>query len=450
MAAVALEDIWDAPLTQSPPRATSIPAYQDGGDEAGPSAPRASKRPRSTLFFDSDSEGEAAKRPARRAPPPLVNKSEIDAMFDNLDDEPNVELPAALDIDALRRQEDAKHAKKYPKASPLDVTNGSASTKGKSGADAQAAKEETEKAKRKPLPKLDEARLLSPDGFPALVKQAKNFKPRGKGHEASDLNRLLQVYQFWTHKLYPKMQFRDTVRQVEKLCHSKRMHVALGVWRDEAKGLINGRKPESVGDAEESDAEDSGMNERPLTSQDALMDEGSHSSREPSRPPSSPEPASSDAEQMDDFDIDAVIAEEEERRRKEAAAAQSLPAPLPSVYQPKPNANTNAMEEDDEAMWDELMGDLPDEIVTGSSDMLASNASTSKSQPRPEPDEDEDMWDALREMEAEEAGRKRVKQTPAVEAPPARGCDESGAPDAAVTVISNRPTNEDGWDEMYL
>src|SRR5882762_10081140 len=45
--------------------------------------------------------------------------------------------------------------------------------------------------------------------------------------QTTDLNRLLQVYQFWAHKMYPKTQFKDTVDRVEKLCHSKRMHVRL-------------------------------------------------------------------------------------------------------------------------------------------------------------------------------------------------------------------------------
>ena len=36
---------------------------------------------------------------------------------------------------------------------------------------------------------------------------------------------MLQVYQFWTHKLYPKTRFKETVDRVEKLCHSKRMQV---------------------------------------------------------------------------------------------------------------------------------------------------------------------------------------------------------------------------------
>lgn len=40
-----------------------------------------------------------------------------------------------------------------------------------------------------------------------------------------DLDRVLQIYQFWSHKLYPKTRFKETVDRVEKLCHSKRMQV---------------------------------------------------------------------------------------------------------------------------------------------------------------------------------------------------------------------------------
>ena len=43
--------------------------------------------------------------------------------------------------------------------------------------------------------------------------------------QEKDLQRLLRIYQFWAHEMYPKGQFRDTVGRVEKLCHSKRMAV---------------------------------------------------------------------------------------------------------------------------------------------------------------------------------------------------------------------------------
>jgi len=45
--------------------------------------------------------------------------------------------------------------------------------------------------------------------------------------QATDLDRVLQVYQFWAHKLYPKTRFKETIDRVEKLCHSKRMQVRL-------------------------------------------------------------------------------------------------------------------------------------------------------------------------------------------------------------------------------
>lgn len=44
--------------------------------------------------------------------------------------------------------------------------------------------------------------------------------------QEKDLQRLLRIYQFWAHEMYPKGQFRDTVEKVEKLCHSKRMAVS--------------------------------------------------------------------------------------------------------------------------------------------------------------------------------------------------------------------------------
>jgi hypothetical protein len=48
-------------------------------------------------------------------------------------------------------------------------------------------------------------------------------------HESKveDLTRLMRVYNFWAHRLYPKVKFRDTVVRVEKLCHSKRMHASI-------------------------------------------------------------------------------------------------------------------------------------------------------------------------------------------------------------------------------
>lgn len=246
MTSIALEDIWDAPIALS-----SHPDPYNAQEEVNcdDNAVHLPNRPHSSLFLASDSEDEDVKSPIRQGTRIAIDRPDIAALFDDLDDDPEAnfqELAPSLDIDALRRQADAENAKMLGRTAQAasrrstgEGTNDSADDK--KGKTADMRDKDGGKEKRKPLPKLDEARLLGPDGFPALVKQAKNFKPRGKGHEVrsvqlcsfqvahaiqvSDLNRLLQVYQFWTHKMYPKTQFRGTVQRVEKLCHSKRMHV---------------------------------------------------------------------------------------------------------------------------------------------------------------------------------------------------------------------------------
>ena len=85
--------------------------------------------------------------------------------------------------------------------------------------------------------------LIGDRGFPALIKEAQRFKLKGKGHEvlvyplpvpknfltvlqAADLDRLMDLYQLWAHKMFPKTQFRDTIERVERVCRQKRMQVS--------------------------------------------------------------------------------------------------------------------------------------------------------------------------------------------------------------------------------
>ncbi|KAI0736771.1 replication fork protection component Swi3-domain-containing protein [Fomitopsis betulina] len=428
MTSLALEDIWDAPAEEVPRRSSSPIDLT-----ANASPRRGSKRPRSTLFLDSDSEDEGHGQPARKSAAPPARKSDIDAMFDNLDAEPDAsdgDLPPALNLDALRRQEDAKNAQRYKKPSALDLDGPEAN--GDAGGDAKGKDGGKEKQKRKPLPRLDEARLLGQDGLPALVKQAKTFKPKGKGHEATDLNRLLQVYQFWTHKMFPKTPFTETTKRVEKLCHSKRMHVALTVWRDEYKGINRGHNV-NLGSDDSSD-EDGADDGAPVTAaskevEDDVLDAtgiDGPSSRAPSHPPSS-EPPSSDG--FDDFDLDAMIREEEERQAAESRVPEaSVPRTLPTAAQ-----------DEDDAMWD------------ASDDKVADNTGPAPTQyatmSGPAQDEDEDMWDAIKEMEAADSGTGGA----------APGSLISGPQVAATTQLEQalgdprKPsaTNDEGWDEMY-
>ncbi len=95
--------------------------------------------------------------------------------------------------------------------------------------------------KRIPNPKLDEHRLLSEPGIPKLRalsrsgKVAKKLHFKGKGHEFSDIDKLLSYYQLWLDDLFPRAKFADGLVMVEKVGHSKRMALMRKEWIDEGK-----------------------------------------------------------------------------------------------------------------------------------------------------------------------------------------------------------------------
>lgn len=78
--------------------------------------------------------------------------------------------------------------------------------------------------------------MLSDAGIPKLRKVTKSrLKIRGKGHEFTDISNLLNTYQLWLDDLYPRAKFRDAVKMVEKVGHSKRMQVTRRAWLDDTK-----------------------------------------------------------------------------------------------------------------------------------------------------------------------------------------------------------------------
>ena len=105
------------------------------------------------------------------------------------------------------------------------------------------------KKKRKPVPKLDETLLLSQNGVPRLRKITKSrLKFRGKGHEFSDISRLLNTYQLWLDDLYPRAKFRDAVNMAEKVGHSKRMQITRKAWLDATKPYQKEASPDRLVD----------------------------------------------------------------------------------------------------------------------------------------------------------------------------------------------------------
>lgn len=327
-----IDNIFDSEIRQSPPLFLNDPDEEEGG------------------------RGNRQKDP--------LDEMDIDAMFADVEDDDDFNLRPlgpSVDTDALLKEAEARHrnnlqpltSQAIPSRSPPreTVAGGSAS---------KGAKLKETKGRRKKVATLDEGRLLSPDGFPSLIKTIKNFKTKGKGHEVHDLDRLLRLYGYWTHTLYPKTIFKDTVERIEKLCRSRRMNVALSVWRDEAQG--NNRDLEDEDDSNVRNNVNELIAEKGQASSPQRSTRGSSPFHTPSRPPSS-------ATEPDDFDIDSMIREEEERIANLEASKVSIRNHYQvedregyeriadiSEQEQGPNTITGARvgNLDDEGMWDVL------------------------------------------------------------------------------------------------
>ncbi|KAJ3501702.1 hypothetical protein NLJ89_g9221 [Agrocybe chaxingu] len=384
-----MDDIWDQPVVQDSPKRTEI----DDDDDA---PQRPTKRSRQALFLadsDDDMNPGPSNRTVHKAPP--AQDMDIEALFDGIDDDDDPAfkpLPASVNVEELTRQAEANYSK-MPPLTPYQVMPGSSpsrDTADKDGSKNSKAKgkDGDEKKARRRIVKLDENRLLGENGFPQLIKMTKDFKIKGKGHEATDLNRLLQVYQYWTHQMYPKTQFQDTVERVETLCHSRRMTVALSVWRDEAHGKF--RAP--VDDEEDDDNQDE---------DNQMQTDNGDAGQPPSSPPRSSSPLVDDR----------------------------------STQRNGPEAQPD--EDDDVAFWARLEGNN-----AGSSSDVPPAPSTAGNTSM---DEDEDMWDIVNEIEQQSASKP-----PAPPTPPAAGAPNGNA-QGALALPPNPPLpDDDDWDDMYV
>ena len=97
------------------------------------------------------------------------------------------------------------HQSKYGDTPPPDASK-----------DADDVKTKPKKI-RKLAPKFEHHMLLDhKKGLVSVFKTFPKYKFKGKGHEASDLRRLLGKYAEWAHILIPDMGFSDFVQKVEK------------------------------------------------------------------------------------------------------------------------------------------------------------------------------------------------------------------------------------------
>ncbi|KJR83310.1 replication fork protection complex subunit Csm3/Swi3 [Sporothrix schenckii 1099-18] len=147
------------------------------------------------------------------------------------------------------------------------------------------------KRAREPRVKLDESRLLSSKGIPALRKQARVLKLKGKGHEFSNASRLLSMYQLWLDDLFPKARFADALAMVEKEGHKASMGKMRMEW-------INESKPKDAQD------ELDGEPVLPSTELDEGADHQHHPQQQPQARPTNAEMEGSDAVPYDLLDED--------------------------------------------------------------------------------------------------------------------------------------------------
>lgn len=209
----------DASLASSSPKKRRAPA------------PAPARAPRAAPRFLGDSDGEEHDTTpyafASRAVPGDVD---VDDLFGDLDSiansraAPPKTLPARLDPHALDKYMSAPR----PSTSAPNVDAEGIDSVWQNG-DGDAIDGISLK-KRRVVARMDEARLLGPTGFPALLVQIQKGGVRikgKKGTEREDLKRLLGTYQLWAHAMYPKFNLRDSLATVERLCHKRAVQVSL-------------------------------------------------------------------------------------------------------------------------------------------------------------------------------------------------------------------------------
>lgn len=78
----------------------------------------------------------------------------------------------------------------------------------------KSAKKVRKKSNR---PVLNAERLKGPRGLICMEKIFSKLKFQGKGHEREDLDTVMTALHHWSHRLFPKYTFDDTLLQIEKL-----------------------------------------------------------------------------------------------------------------------------------------------------------------------------------------------------------------------------------------
>ncbi|KAG5366935.1 Chromosome segregation in meiosis protein 3 [Yarrowia sp. B02] len=87
--------------------------------------------------------------------------------------------------------------------------------------------------------KLDDTRLLGEKGLGALKHLCSKVNLKGNGHEVGDLGRLLEMYQLWSHDLFPKGQFKNLYPLTSKAGRTANVRSLRLAWIDEEQRSKN-------------------------------------------------------------------------------------------------------------------------------------------------------------------------------------------------------------------
>lgn len=84
---------------------------------------------------------------------------------------------------------------------------------------------------RNPIPKLNTERLTGPKGIQTIERYFEGFKFHGKGHEKTDLDRVMKRLEHWAHRLFPKLDYDDFLARMEALGKKKELQVFIKKYR---------------------------------------------------------------------------------------------------------------------------------------------------------------------------------------------------------------------------
>lgn len=170
-----IDDLWDEPVESEPASHLAT-------------KPATSEDP---LFLQSDSDNEGGTGAAGSRPSKAPDN--IGALFEVDGDDEDGQL-SNITYEQLRK--DALSGGKVPDDEPLGEGANEGPSKGVSATNSRSDKKDEggdEGATKRTIPKFDEGLLLSDKGIPALTKDAKRWRPKGKGHEVSYANQLYHV-----------------------------------------------------------------------------------------------------------------------------------------------------------------------------------------------------------------------------------------------------------------